>query len=157
IYDRFNIQYPQYKGNFCQIIDHYGTYAYDRLKTFKLKESTPHIAISVDMLDTGIDVPEIVYLVFFKPVRSRTKYWQMIGRGTRLCIDLFEPGVDKKEFIVFDFCENFEFFGNKPEGIESNQGKSLSQRLFEIRLKLTTILQEQDNPELRNYGEEIQQ
>jgi type I restriction enzyme R subunit len=157
IEERFNIQYPEYKGHFCKVIDNYEEYAYDILKRFKEKESSPHIAISVDMLDTGIDVPEIVNLVFFKPVRSRTKYWQMIGRGTRLCKDLFGPEEDKKDFIVFDFCENFEFFGNKPEGVEGNQGKSLSQRLFEARLKLTAILPEQDNEELKQFGEEIQQ
>lgn len=156
IEERFNIQYPVYKGAFCKVIDNYEEYAYDLLKRFTEKESSPHIAISVDMLDTGIDVPEIVNLVFFKPIRSRTKYWQMIGRGTRLCIDLFEPGVDKKEFIVFDFCENFEFFGKKPEGVEGNQGKSLSQRLFEARLKLTAILPVQNDAELKKYGEEIQ-
>lgn len=157
IEERFNIQYPEYKGHFCKVIDNFEEYAYDILKRFSEKESSPHIAISVDMLDTGIDVPEAVNLVFFKPIRSRTKYWQMIGRGTRLCINLFEPGADKKEFIVFDFCENFEFFGNKPDGVEGNLGKSLSQRLFEARLKLTAILQEQDNEELKQFGEEIQQ
>jgi len=157
IEERFNIQYPEYRGHFCKVIDNYEEYAYDILNKFSEKDSSPHIAVSVDMLDTGIDVPEIVNLVFFKPVRSRTKYWQMIGRGTRLCENLFEPGVDKKEFLVFDFCENFEFFGKKPEGIEGNQGKSLSQRLFETRLKLTAILQEQESAELKQFGEEIQQ
>ena len=157
IEERFNSQYPMYKGDFCKVIDHYEEYTYDLLKRFTEKDSGPHIAISVDMLDTGIDVPEIVNLVFFKPIRSRTKYWQMIGRGTRLCLDLFGPDMDKKEFIVFDFCENFEFFGKKPDGIEGTKGKSLSVRLFEDRLKLTTLLQQQEDRELKEYGEQIQQ
>ena len=154
---RFNIQYPQYKGDFCKVIDHFEEYAFDLLKRFSEKESGPHIAISVDMLDTGIDVPEITNLVFFKPIRSRTKYWQMIGRGTRLSENLFGPGDNKKEFIVFDFCENFEFFGSKPEGVDGTKNKSLSQRLFEVRLKLVAILNQQNNSDLGRYGEEIQQ
>jgi type I restriction enzyme R subunit len=107
------------------------------------------------MLDTGIDVPEVANLVFFKPVRSSAKFWQMIGRGTRLCKDLFGYGIDKKEFIIFDFCENFEFFNNKPKGIEGTTGKSLSQRLFEIRLRLSFVLQSQDEIEMKEYGASI--
>ena len=78
------------------------------------RDKPPHIAISVDMLDTGIDVPEVVNLVFFKIVRSKTKFWQMLGRGTRLCPDLFGPGRHKEFFYVFDFCQNFEFFNQNP-------------------------------------------
>ena len=115
----------------------------------------PQIAVSVDMLDTGIDVPEVANLVFFKPVRSSAKFWQMIGRGTRLCKDLFGYGIDKKEFIIFDFCENFEFFNNKPKGIEGTSGKSLSQRLFELRLRLSFVLQSQDEIEMKEYGASI--
>jgi type I restriction enzyme R subunit len=109
------------------------------------------------MLDTGIDVPEIVNLVFFKTILSRTKFWQMIGRGTRLCKDLFAPGVGKNKFVIFDFCENFEFFGEKPEGETGTKGKTLSQRLFEQRLKLTTLLQKQPEEELQQYAHQIQQ
>lgn len=86
-----------------------------------MKDSAPHIAISVDMLDTGIDVPEVVNLVFFKTVHSRSKFWQMIGRGTRLCPDLFGPGEDKADFLVFDWCGNFEFFSEHPAGIEDRR------------------------------------
>ena len=75
-----------------------------------IPDSDLRIAISVDMLDTGIDIPEIVNLVFFKPVRSRTKFWQMVGRGTRTCPDLFGPGRDKQCFWIFDLCQNLEFF-----------------------------------------------
>jgi type I restriction enzyme R subunit len=107
------------------------------------------------MLDTGIDVPEVANLVFFKPVRSSAKFWQMIGRGTRLCKDLFGYGLDKKEFIIFDFCENFEFFNNKPKGIEGTSSKSLSQRLFELRLRLSFVLQHQEDTKLKVYGTEV--
>lgn len=156
IEERFNTQYPEYKGAFCKVIDNYEEYAYDILKHFSEKTDTPHIAVSVDMLDTGIDVPEIVNLVFFKTVMSRTKFWQMIGRGTRLCKNLFAPGVDKQNFVIFDFCENFEFFAVKPEGVEANSGKSLSQRLFQQRLKLTTLLQKNDDEVLREYAYQLQ-
>ncbi|RPD51419.1 DEAD/DEAH box helicase family protein [Paracnuella aquatica] len=157
IKDRFDKQYPHLKGDFCKVIDNYEEYAYDLLNSFSVKDKGPHIAVSVDMLDTGIDVPEVVNLVFFKPVRSSSKFWQMIGRGTRLCKDLFAPTDDKKEFKIFDFCENFEFFGTNPKGNDSTQGKSLSQRLFDQRLKLTLLLQRRDEAELRTYGDELQQ
>ena len=92
------------------------------------------------MLDTGFDVPNILNLVMFKPVRSKTKFWQMIwqmiGRGTRLRADLFGPGLPKKEFQVFDFCGNFDFFNLKPDGMAGRAGKTLSQRLFERRVEL---------------------
>ena len=155
IEERFNKQYPQYKGEFLKVIDYHEEYRYDLLNRFKGKQNMPQIAVSVDMLDTGIDVPEVANLVFFKPVRSSAKFWQMIGRGTRLCKDLFGYGIDKKEFIIFDFCENFEFFNNKPKGIEGTSGKSLSQRLFEIRLRLSFVLQSQDEIEMKEYGASI--
>ena len=102
IYERFNANYPHYKGSFAQVITH-ATAAPDALiENFKVKDNEPHIAISVDMLDTGVDVPEVVNLVFFKMVRSKTEFWQMVGRGTRLCPDLFGPGDDKTHFTVFD-------------------------------------------------------
>ena len=155
IEERFNKQYPQLKGDFCKIIDNYDSYAHDLLEKFSVKDDGPHIAISVDMLDTGVDVPEVVNLVFYKPVKSRIKFWQMIGRGTRLCPDLFGPGRDKKEFVIFDFCENFEFFGQKPEGIDGNQGKSVTVRLFEQRLKLIFFLQKRHEPEFQSYAQEL--
>lgn len=157
IEERFNLQHPQYKGEFMKVIDHHEEYRYDLLNKFKGKDKMPQIAVTVDMLDTGIDVPEVTNLVFFKPVRSSSKFWQMIGRGTRLCTDLFVPGMDKKEFIIFDFCENFEFFNNKPKGVEGVSSKSLSQRLFEIRLKLSFILLNDESAELKEYGKAILQ
>ena len=93
------------------------------------------------MLDTGVDVPEVANLVFFKPVYSRIKFWQMIGRGTRLCPDLFGPGDDKHDFRVFDFCFNFDFFREQPEGIEVGGGVPLRARLFRSRVQLLTDVQ----------------
>jgi type I restriction enzyme R subunit len=152
IEERFNIQYPIYKGEFLKVIDYHEEYKFDLLNGLKAKDKMPQIAVSVDMLDTGIDIPEVVNLVFFKPVRSSAKYWQMIGRGTRLCENLFGPDEDKKEFVIFDFCENFEFFGQYPKGIEPRKSKSLSQRLFELRLRLTQLLKEEEAEELKEYG-----
>jgi type I restriction enzyme R subunit len=107
------------------------------------------------MLDTGIDVPECVNLVFYKPIRSSAKFWQMIGRGTRLCKDLIGPGEDKQHFIIFDFCENFEFFGKKVDGLNSKKGKSLTERLFEQRLKLVHLLQKRADPVSLKYADEL--
>jgi type I site-specific restriction endonuclease len=98
------------------------------------------------MLDTGIDVPEVVNLVFFKQVRSKTKFWQMMGRGTRLCADLFGPGQDKEFFRVFDYCQNLEFFGASPELKEPGAAKSLSERLFAARLDLVRALDRAEPP-----------
>ena len=135
---RFNHHYPQYAGHFARVIDHYATYPQSLLDDFARKDKAPHIAISVDMLDTGIDVPEVANLVFCKPVYSRIKFWQMIGRGTRLCPDLFGPGEDKHDFRVFDFCFNFDFFGEHPEGIEASGDVPLGARLFRSRVQLLT-------------------
>ena len=140
IADRFNLNYPHYKGQFAKVITFKTTYAQTLIEDFSVKEKMPHIAISVDMLDTGIDVPEIVNLVLFKQVWSKTKFLQMLGRGTRLCPDLFGPGQDKKEFFVFDFCQNFEYFKQNPDGTEGSAGESLGKRLFKRRLELMGIL-----------------
>ena len=136
IVERFNINYPKEAGHFCRVIDNTVNYPQPLIDDFSDTDKMPQIAVSVDMLDTGIDVPDILNLVIFKPVRSKTKFWQMIGRGTRLRPDLFGLGFHKTEFHVFDFCGNFEFFGIKPEGIEARAVKTLSQRLFENRLAL---------------------
>lgn len=138
---RFNAAYPSLAGHFARVITHdSGPYAQTLIDDFSNKAKAPHIAISVDMLDTGIDVPEVVNLVFFKQVRSKTKFWQMIGRGTRLCEDLFGPGQDKEFFRVFDYCQNLEFFGANPELKEAGAAKSLSERLFAARLDLVRAL-----------------
>lgn len=141
ILERFDHHYPHYAGKFARIIDNYEKYAQDLIDNFSLVNKEPYIAISVDMLDTGIDVPEILNLGFFKPVYSKIKFWQMIGRGTRLCPDLFGPGEDKKDFRVFDFCFNFDFFRENPQGIESDGSASLGVRLFRARVELLGNLQ----------------
>ena len=88
------------------------------------------------MLDTGIDIPEIVNLVFFKIVRSKTKFFQMIGRGTRLRPELFGPGEDKQFFYIFDFCENLEFFKQDAKGVEGSSQESLGTKIFRARVEL---------------------
>ena len=115
-------------------------YAQTIIDDFSAKEGMPHIAVSVDMLDTGIDVPEVVNLVFFKVVRSKTKFWQMLGRGTRLCKGLFGPGEDKKNFFVFDFCQNLEFFSQNPATSDGSSSEPLSTRLFKGRLEMIAEL-----------------
>jgi type I restriction enzyme R subunit len=140
IQQRFDLNYPEYSGHFTRIITHNVKYAQTLIDDFSIKDKAPHIAVSVDMLDTGIDVHEVVNLVFFKLVRSKTKFWQMIGRGTRLCPGLFGPGEDKKNFYVFDFCSNLEFFGLDLKGSQGSLQKSLAERLFEARLGVVTVL-----------------
>jgi type I restriction enzyme, R subunit len=140
IAERFDINYPEYKGEFARTIDFEITYAQSLIDSFSIPSKPPHIAISVDMLDTGIDVPEIVNLVFFKLVRSKTKFWQMIGRGTRLSPNLFGPDKDKGFFYVFDYCQNLEFFSQNPETTDGSLGESLGKRLFNLRLELIAEL-----------------
>ena len=140
IAERFDTNYPQYKGHFARVITHKTEYSDSLIDDFSNPNKLPQIAISVDMLDTGIDVPEVVNLVFFKPVRSKTKFWQMIGRGTRLCFDLFGPGQHKTEFYVFDYCQNLEYFSQPGAGAEGSLTESLSTRLFKARLDLIQSL-----------------
>lgn len=142
IEQRFNKLYPQYNGQFAQVIDNKVNYVQERIIDFKQAGRYPQIAISVDMLDTGIDVPEIVNLVFFKKVRSRTKFWQMIGRGTRLCKDLFGPGRHKECFYIFDYLGNFEFFRQNPQGIEAADTESMTEAIFRKRVRLMAHLQD---------------
>ena len=142
IEERFNINYPEYGGKFLRVIDNYETKAQDLLEkfTYPLEEQEPQIAVSVDMMDTGVDAPRVVNLVFFKMVKSSSKFWQMIGRGTRLCPGLFGPGDDKKEFMIFDYCQNFEFFDEHPEGSSAKSMKPLLQQIFEAKLKVTQLI-----------------
>ena len=136
IAQRFDANYPHLKGSFARVIDFKTEYAQSLIEDFCQEGKAPHIAISVDMLDTGIDVPEVVNLVFFKIVRSKTKFWQMLGRGTRLCPDLFGPGQHKEFFYVFDFCQNFEFFNQNPQAADGTIADSLTKRLFVHRVEL---------------------
>ncbi len=140
IAQRFNVHYPEHAGLFARVITFKTEYAQSLIDDFSGKDKAPHIAISVDMLDTGIDVPEVLNLVFFKIVRSKTKFWQMIGRGTRLCKELFGPGQDKRDFLIFDFCQNLEYFSQNLPGTEGAAGQPLGQRLFNARLELITAL-----------------
>ncbi len=140
IAERFDANYPELKGSFARVITHSVTYSQDLIDKFSQPEQEPHIAISVDMLDTGINVPEVVNLVFFKPVRSKSKFWQMVGRGTRLRPDLYGPGQDKTDFFVFDVCGNFDYFDQHPDASEGALAPSLSQRLFTTRTDLLAAL-----------------
>jgi type I restriction enzyme R subunit len=142
IEDRFNANYPHHAGRFARVISYKEPRSQSLIEEFSQPDH-PHIAISVDMLDTGIDVPEVVNLLFFKPVYSRTKFEQMIGRGTRLCPDLLGPGQDKIEFYIFDFCQNFEYFNSNPQKQEARVPESLRSRLFKQRLDLLQALGKQ--------------
>ncbi len=146
IADRFNANYPQYKGAFARVITFKTEYAQSLIDAFSIPERPPHIAISVDMLDTGIDVPEVVNLVFFKLVRSKTKFWQMLGRGTRLRPDLFGPGQPKEFFFIFDYCQNLEYFSQNPETTDGASGASLGKRLFTTRLEVLRALDRKLGP-----------
>jgi type I restriction enzyme, R subunit len=142
IVDRFNLLYPEYKGQFCKKIISEDDYAQDLILQFKNPTKEPHIAVSVDMLDTGIDVREIVNLVFFKRVRSKIKFWQMIGRGTRIRPNLFGEGKHKQFFYIFDYLGNFEFFREKKNGIEASANISTQASIFAKRIRLIFHMQD---------------
>ncbi len=143
----FAEMYPQYGGTFCRVIDNQEPRAEQLIDDFKAKNSDPVIAISVDMLDTGIDVHEIVNLVFAKAVKTPAKFWQMIGRGTRLCENLFAPGKHKTEFLIFDHGKNFWFFDEKYKEKDPSPQKSLLHRLFETRMAVAeAALDEMNEP-----------
>lgn len=139
ILEVFNSEYPHLNG-FAKVIDNKINYAQSLIDEFSDPKKLPQIAISVDMLDTGIDVPEVLNLVFFKKVMSKAKFWQMIGRGTRLCPGLLD-GEDKNKFYIFDFCGNFEFF-------RMNQGKptanqmALQGAIFNLKSQIIFKLQD---------------
>ena len=140
----FHKQFPQYKGRLARVIDSHNPRASTEgglLDQFKDPENPLKVAISVDMLDTGIDIHEIVNLVFAKPVFSRAKFWQMIGRGTRLCPDLFGLGKDKKNFLIIDHWNNFSYFEMNPEGKEPSSSRSVPEQLFQAKLnKASSVL-----------------
>ncbi|NCB41031.1 MAG: DUF4145 domain-containing protein [Clostridia bacterium] len=144
IITRFNALYPQYKGDFAKPVYTGINYVESTIDTFEIKDKLPQIAVSVDMLDTGIDIPEILNLVFFKKIRSKTKFWQMIGRGTRLCKDLYGVGLHKDGFRIFDYCGNFEFFRVNENGKEAKMTKTLTENLFNIRIGIIKELQHLD-------------
>jgi len=141
IYSIFGKEYPNYPPNFCRVIDNYTNYAQSLIDEFSDAKKLPQIVVSVDMMDTGIDVPEVVNLVFFKKVMSKAKFWQMIGRGTRLCEGLLD-GEDKKQFYIFDFCGNFEFFRMNPKGKNVPMTTSVQERIFDLKANLVYKLQD---------------
>ena len=157
IVDCFHELYPEYDANTCQLVDYSVNYSKDLVLKF---EGDPvfRIAVSVDMLDTGVDVPAVLNLVFFKKVRSKIKFIQMIGRGTRLCKDIYGPGKDKNGFLIFDYCGNFEYFNVHVDGKEGKMTVTLSQRRFDVRLDMLNELQRleyQEDPWLHAYYEQI--
>lgn len=141
IVERFNTLFPEYGGDFIKQVDYSIKYADTLIDDFGTKERMPQIAVSVDMLDTGIDVPEILNLVFFKKVRSYAKFWQMIGRGTRLCKDLLGEGMDKERFLIFDFCNNFEYFRVNKNGSENGIQESLCEKIYNAKAQICRELQ----------------
>ena len=147
IVDTFNKYWPQYKGKMCQRVVCDDAKVKSTIKEFKKTDSQLQIAVSVDMLDTGVDIPEVVNLVFYKKIRSKIKFWQMIGRGTRLapnlvCTDETGSYVGKKYFYIFDYLRNFEFFREEKNGIEGASGKSVSERIFAHKCSVIKLLQD---------------
>lgn len=154
---RYNANYPQGAGRTARVITHKETYRQSLIEEFSNPAREPDIAISVDMLDTGIDVPEVVNLVFAKAVFSRTKFWQMIGRGTRLRPALFGPDETdheqaKKDFRVFDFCGNIDFFNSEIAGSEGRRTVSLTERLLAAQLDLLRSLDRRTQPDPARDG-----
>lgn len=160
IVERFKKLYPEYGDDFCAVIDDKVDYAQDLIVHFGNSAQMPQIAVSVDMLDTGIDVPEIVNLVFFKKVRSKIKFWQMVGRGTRKCADLFGEGLDKQYFCLFDWGGNVEYFRLGKDDKPQMPMQSLTERIFNLRLDLACLLQNgiyQSDPFAKGLHDELKQ
>lgn len=146
IVERFYSLYPEYateSSEFCALIDNYVTYSKDLIDRFEIRNGNPQIAVSVDMLDTGIDVPDVLNLVFFKIVKSKIKFMQMIGRGTRLSENIFGMGDNKEYFYIFDWCRNFEYFDKNPDGQKAIAMQSLTEKIFTLRVKIAFHLQHQ--------------
>lgn len=141
IVNRFAKLYPEYGADFCVLIDNTVNYSQNLIEQFDKCDKDPQIAVSVDMLDTGIDIPDILNLVFFKEVKSKIKFMQMIGRGTRLSKDIFGKGKDKEEFYILDYCQNFEYFELKPEGADAKLTQSLTERIFCLKSEIAYELQ----------------
>ena len=146
IVERFRTLYPEKDPDYCQLIDNYVNKAHSLILDFEQMDKYPQIAVSVDMLDTGVDVPSVLNLVFFKCVKSKIKFMQMIGRGTRLCPKVFGD-TDKKEFYIFDWCNNFEYFSVHSDGANPVAVKSLTERLYALRLDIAAALQSAEHQE----------
>jgi len=148
IEQRLDAQFPEQRGQLARVITYAsGPYAQTLIDDFSTPSRNPRIAISVDMLDTGIDIPDVVNLVFFKPVNSHTKFWQMVGRGTRLRPDLYGPGDDKRDFVIFDVCGNLDFFNEELAEASTSRSPSLSERTFRLRTRLLAALQGATDPD----------
>lgn len=145
----FTERYPDKPAEFIATIHNKVSHAQSLIEAFcdEFKENNPQIAVSVDMMDTGIDAPRVLNLVFFKVVRSYAKFWQMIGRGTRLCPDVFGPEQAKENFLIFDVCQNFEFFNIHKKGRTGGNPKPIAQQTFEARLQLSRLLAETGDEE----------
>jgi type I restriction enzyme R subunit len=157
IVDCFHELYPEYSANTCQLVDYSVNYGDDLVIKFE-EDPEFRIAVSVDMLDTGVDIPEVLNLVFFKKVRSKIKFVQMIGRGTRLCPNIYGPGKHKGGFLILDYCGNFEYFNEHPDGKDGKETVTLSQRLFQIRLDMLYELQRleyQQDAQMKAYYDSI--
>jgi type I restriction enzyme R subunit len=150
IVDCFDSAFPKHAGKFCVRIDYsLGKDAQPLIDSFSDPKSLPMISVSVDMLDTGIDIPEVVNLVFAKPVYSQVKFWQMIGRGTRLCLNLFAPDDHKKNFLIMDYCGNLDYFSANPEGKLTKTPEAMTTKLFKAALTLSMRLKKDaDNKDL---------
>lgn len=158
IVECFHELYPELPANTCQLVDNYVQNAQSLIENFE-EDPTFRVAVSVDMLDTGIDVPEVLNLVFFKKVRSKIKFVQMIGRGTRLCEHLYGPGKHKSGFLIFDYCGNFEYFDEHEQGADA-QVKTLgpTQRLFILQSEILHELQQvqyQEDGWSKGYYDEL--
>lgn len=151
IVERFNKLFPEYGGEFIKQIDYSIKYADVLLDDFGTKDKYPQIAVSVDMLDTGIDVPEILNLVFYKKVKSYAKFWQMIGRGTRLCKNLLGKGQDKDKFLILDFCGNFDYFRVNTNGQDNGKQVGLTERIFNTQVEICRCLQTGEYTQQKEY------
>ena len=147
VVQRFGVLYPELGPEFCRLIDNYVEHSQTLIDSFEERDSLPQVSVSVYMLDTGIDVPDILNLVFFKPVLSGIRFKQMIGRGTRLSPGIFGYGQDKREFYIFDWCGNFEYFKENPNGTEGVATQSLAERLFCMRVDIAVALQTAEHQE----------
>lgn len=163
IVERFKLLYPQYGDGYCKLIDNYVNYAQSLIDEFSTKDNNFRIAVSVDMLDTGIDVPEVLNLIFFKKIFSKIKLWQMIGRGTRLCKELnvyspsnlyfegkeempiVESREDKQGFYIFDFCGVFDFFRIHPDGKKATCDLNISQKIYNCKIDMVYELQKAEH------------
>lgn len=151
IVERFNKLFPEYGGEFIKQIDYSIKYADVLLDDFGTRDKYPQIAVSVDMLDTGIDVPEILNLVFYKKVKSYAKFWQMIGRGTRLCKNLLGKGQDKDKFLILDFCGNFDYFRVNTNGQDNGKQVGLTERIFNTQVEICRCLQAGEYTQQKEY------